>query len=73
MKTVSRPSAACAGRWMNCTSAALPTQNLHQALLADADVCAARYHTRFLEHWLTRWPGDETVAGPVASLTGRTA
>jgi acetyl-CoA carboxylase biotin carboxylase subunit len=49
------------------------TKSLHQALLADADVCAARYHTRFLEHWLTRWPGDETVAGPLASLTGRTA
>jgi len=28
------------------------TVPLHQALAADADVVASRYHTRFLEHWL---------------------
>jgi acetyl-CoA carboxylase biotin carboxylase subunit len=25
---------------------------LHQALAADANVAAGRFHTRFLEHWL---------------------
>ena len=51
------------------------TKSLHQALLADADVCAARYHTRFLEHWLAHWPGStaDTVADPLARDTGRTA
>ncbi|MGI9412065.1 MAG: acetyl-CoA carboxylase biotin carboxylase subunit, partial [Hyphomicrobiales bacterium] len=34
------------------------TKLLHQALLADPDVRAARFHTKFLEHWLeTRPPG----------------
>jgi len=28
------------------------TVPLHQALAADPDVAASRYHTRFLEHWL---------------------
>jgi len=50
------------------------TKSLHQALLADADVCAARYHTRFLEHWLAHWPVShtaDTVADPLVRDTGR--
>ncbi|RMC92774.1 acetyl-CoA carboxylase biotin carboxylase subunit [Aquitalea palustris] len=46
------------------------TQSLHQALLADADVCAGRYHTRFLEQWLTHWQDGEAAASPAASHEG---
>ncbi len=35
------------------------TVPLHQALAADPEVAASRYHTRFLEHWL------QTVFAPV--------
>ncbi|PXX42291.1 acetyl-CoA carboxylase biotin carboxylase subunit [Aquitalea magnusonii] len=49
------------------------TGGLHLALLADADVRAGRYHTRFLEQWLTHWQGSETAASPGASSVGRLA
>jgi acetyl-CoA carboxylase biotin carboxylase subunit len=51
------------------------TQGLHQALLADADVCAARYHTRFLEQWLAHWPGYQAAVSPcpAPATTGRLA
>lgn len=39
------------------------TQSLHQALLADADVCAGRYHTRFLEQWLSQRQASTSADG----------
>ena len=40
------------------------TKKLHQALLADADVKAGRFHTRWLERWLEE-------AGPPTTHLGR--
>jgi acetyl-CoA carboxylase, biotin carboxylase subunit len=37
------------------------TALLHRALLADEDVRAGRYHTNYLEAWMTGWRAQRSA------------